>query len=736
MYTIVPYLLFAYLRKPSIRTCKSPLEIILLIIFIYEIIQPYFIENSYIALYSGLFIPAAILVYYFVNYIITSNNIKVIYYLFSVILLLASISVIFAFIFFTAIVESGGWGIDEIIPLRYLFAPMGVLVNDWGLIFLFLFPFPLLLLNKLPLKFRIIPIIIFLIGIYASILTFSRGTYISVLILFTSIFILSLIFKIRIKFDNKKHIALIFVLFILALIPIREPLMKMLPINPSTSQQLSVEGRFDQWRRCVEIHKGNPICGIGANGFKRINKIISNKNQVSYTNKVTNSYLQILVEKGVIGFILYLSLFIYIGYLAVNKLIKGNKRDVSLDTIVVFSLFIAVAVKEFAFSSLFDNQFTFLTFSIWLVVIKVNMDQNIKLKFHDLVISVLLIIVYSISFYYYYEIKNSIDLNERSVQLSFENRTKQTEMSLSMINQTKIKSPIVYSNLALSTVTKVDTFCYNTFANGDDLIRYQDTMKMETMIDLTQKAVDIAPYEPQFLLNLGWLHIVNEEQNKALDIFYKILKYNPNNVSALLSIGLFFENSNNLKTALIFYSKAVSSSPFILESPFFSEFQQRHPSLITTVIENAVEIINSQTQTIANQSKLAKLYLCQNMIEQSKSISINIIESLPNLNRAWLTLGDVYFQEKDFDQAKICYQKAHMLDSRDKLVVARLCKLFFTIKDNAQHAYYKQLILKMKSHSTMTVYFKKNYLYSHIQQETFPYNRREYFSPSIISMIN
>ena len=730
-YVVVPLLIISmYCKRKVVKSPISGIDICLVTIFIYEIINPLLVANHEVALYRGLFVPAAILVYYLMRKTIVRND-TVIYYLFSGLLLLCSIVIIISFLFFTATIEGGGFGLNELISLRYLFSPMGILINDWGLLLLLLLPFPLLIVVRIPERLRIYPLTLFTIGLYALILTFSRGAYIAVMVLLLSMLILAKIYRLKIIGFSRKSLITLLVLFIIALYPIRKPLFEMLPHNTSVSQKMSTNGRVDQWSRSLDVIKKQPMFGVGASGFKQANKIISDKNQTPYTIKVTNSYLQIFVEKGIVGVILYGLLIVLIVYLIVCRIRQKDNDDKKFASIIISSLFIAVGVKEFGFSTLFDNQFAFLVFTMWLFIVARSSSRLFvsKRRIFDVAIIVAMMI-YLFSFYFYSITHKYIDLNQRGVAMTYISNKKQADELFSTIDTAKINSPVVFSNLALLLVTEQDTINYKQFTLGVAPLLY-DSMRIDSIITFTQRASDIAPCEPLFLQNLGWLYILKGNYTDAMTSFNHAMAVNPADYNNMLSLGLCLEFLQNKNAAEQYYSRAIAASPFITESIFFNDYIKRDSISAYTVVQNAKTIIEKDSLNIISRSKLAKLYMFLNEQNKANIILADVVKKLPNLNRAWLMLGDIHTANGNLTESEVCYQKAHLLDKADRLVLYRLYKIYSIKKDKACLDYYKKMMDVTKSNTYMSNYFKAVYSYSHIAQETFPYNAQEYFSPMI-----
>ena len=500
---VIPLLLIIGFRNRNNVVPIPVIDITLFLVLVYEIANPLLIENMITALMNGLFVPATILFYFFARGVFNDNSRIILYYIFSGILLIFSFVIIVSFLFFTATIESGGFSMTDIIPLRYLYMPGNILINDWGLMQLFLLPFPLLLSIKLPQKYKIYPIIITFIGLYSLVLTFSRGTYIATTIFLLTLTIFSIVRKIKISTPVFIRASIILALFILLLIPIRHPVVQTLSMNSTHSQSKSLSGRFDQWKRCGEILTDNELFGIGSGSYKIANKIISNRDQIPYTKKVTNSYLQVFIEKGIVGSVLYTILAIAILYTLISKLRRQKNDDELL--IIVTSLLIAVAVKEFTFSTLFDLPKTFFLFIIWSLLSDDKIFRKAQIKgYLPLSLLILLIPLYYLSFIRYSQVNNAYQINQKAVIASFEKNTFKLKLILSDIDPVRIKSPVILSNMALVNINDSDTIGYNSFAKGITVMTNNGN-KLHNCISLLEQYVRLAPNEPTFLLNLGWL---------------------------------------------------------------------------------------------------------------------------------------------------------------------------------------------------------------------------------------
>ena len=80
-------------------------------------------------------------------------------------------------------------------------------------------------------------------------------------------------------------------------------------------------GRFDIWNNAITLFYQNQFFGIGWYNFLEYNKIIFNRE-----NYMHNTFLEVLVELGIFGFLIYILFFIIL-FLNIIKLQykKSNK---------------------------------------------------------------------------------------------------------------------------------------------------------------------------------------------------------------------------------------------------------------------------------------------------------------------------------------------------------------------------------------------------------------------------
>ncbi len=86
-------------------------------------------------------------------------------------------------------------------------------------------------------------------------------------------------------------------------------------------EDLSLGGRFKLWKAGIYAFGEKPVTGVGTSGFKTaVDPLLGSATQVAH-----NSFVSVLVEQGVVGFALYMTMFIAV-FVAVLDLPRLERR--------------------------------------------------------------------------------------------------------------------------------------------------------------------------------------------------------------------------------------------------------------------------------------------------------------------------------------------------------------------------------------------------------------------------
>lgn len=177
------------------------------------------------------------------------------------------------------------------------------------------------------------------------ILTFSRGAYIalmfSMLIVYFSIKNIKLTLKIKQMIKGIICIAII-VVVITAITNIN--ILNVVANRFEDTSKDNGSGRTVLWRNAVKTFKKHPCFGIGINATLEYNKVY-----YGTKNYVHNTYLEVLSETGIIGFIPYL-IFVFSTIYTSWKICKNEKKNnylyVTVLAIFLQMIFLSVLLNE------------------------------------------------------------------------------------------------------------------------------------------------------------------------------------------------------------------------------------------------------------------------------------------------------------------------------------------------------------------------------------------------------
>lgn len=203
--------------------------------------------------------------------------------------------------------------------------------------------------------FYLITLFILLVNIF---LTFSRGAWYSTFLLIIIIFV----FNMK-KLINKKTLTYLFsfifigiTIITLIIVITKTPLSIGLFVNRATSLR-DQNGRQVNTPMALEFFKQHPITGIGVGGFgEKFQKIIYPNQVISKSNSwavVSNQYLEILTESGILGLILFLFLLSYISYNVYQSLKKVNDNKDKVILIALIGGFAGIFLQYISFSTLY-----------------------------------------------------------------------------------------------------------------------------------------------------------------------------------------------------------------------------------------------------------------------------------------------------------------------------------------------------------------------------------------------
>jgi len=572
--------------------------------------------------------------------------------------------------FYNSIISEGFFELNN---FKNLYEPVGMLNNTWASALLLFVPFNIIfLLGRNKLSHKIPVIITLLFNSFCIIVSFSRGVYLS---LFIFVLILNLL---SIGYFKFKQIILYNVIALLLFSSsaylVKNSFLTTVSYNKTTSQKRSNSGRIAHWKHIVKLVDDKPVLGYGQKNYGLAReKIQLLEEDLRFSNRTNNTYLQILVERGLLGFSYYL-IFFFIVSLIVYRNLKSKKRNKNekIELIIIFSGLIAFLVREVTFSTLFDSDFIYFL-AFYLIFLLVPYDIKIteiwlnkNKKTELLFIGLLLVSVIS-----YLNVKRSllISYNNKFVESYYENNT---QKSLELIDRAlKLSADDVDLNKHKALGLTKNAFSIDISEQNSHLLSIYNIDKdaLRLSLNYLHKVLKKSPNDSGTLHNVGWIYFALDNKERAKFYFDKSLELNPFNSGFHISSVFYNIKYSNFKDASINFSKALRYSPDILESKFYLEFSKKYSLIASTAEQLAVNGIKKQLETENNlilKARLARLLLNTKPAESMQLLE-EVTDSLPNLYRPWMNLAYLYNNVGDSLKAKEYFGKAIFVNKGDFL---------------------------------------------------------------------
>ncbi|WP_300704308.1 O-antigen ligase family protein [Bacteroides sp.] len=526
-------------------------------------------------------------------------------------------------------------GFEELYSFRFLFKPAGYNINVWATILIILSSF--FLINKsINTWLNLIYQILFGLTIFAACLSFSRGVFISVgIFVILLVIFLPLIEKVKLLVIVLTVGGTLFYLY-------PQETLTTLRMNYTNSQRQSTQGRIDSTKFIQTIWKNHTFWGVGSGNYTlAIDKGLNQDTTKSYTSYAPNIIAHILIENGIIGIILYISLM-----LCIIKTIWDKRK--SNTCIVIGCTLVSILVKEMTLSTLLDTQITlFLTLILLAIVQRSDEtmieDTNIHNKLSYKIILISFIVEYTCVEYVIYNLQKSDQLNF----IAWENFKKgDTTKAISTIKNSRNTLP--------NQINKSILYMESAKYSNDRL--YLDMAKAELEDAKKNQPEDIHIYYLQ-----AKLATIAQNRTLAITILMDLVKNYPQNALYQYELyKLLYANKQKAK-ALIHLKIAIQILPRILNLENIKIISQTDPAFHHTLITQLLAkrpISENEPIVLAQYGYIA--YHSGNMQDAEQYLS-QAVSKLPNLSIPWILLHKINQKTGNTVYANICLKRYKLL---------------------------------------------------------------------------
>ncbi|WP_136465848.1 O-antigen ligase family protein [Flagellimonas onchidii] len=562
-------------------------------------------------------------------------------------------------------------GFSKLVNFKNLYTPIGHLNNLWASVLILLLAHNTIQsYREVELKYKLFTFLILSLNVFCIFVSFSRGVYISL-----SLFV---ILSGYLGFKNCKKAPLVFSVFIVSvvifLIPVtRDSVTTTFAFNKTSSQQRSTSGRIDRWEHSFQFVKDKPISGWGNGNFilaRDTRPFVAEDS--AFSSKTDNTYLQLLIEKGILGFVAYLSLFV-ICALIISRGIRNKNRTKKekLELTLIFSGLVVFLVRDLTFSSLFSDNAVYLLF-FHLVFLLIPYDIELKkIKLSKPLNAGLLTIVLGMALCIAHIHIRSTKLNKsNNLFVDLYKKEEKLTANNSLNKALEIEPNNIVLNKHKAFILSKKALQMKLSCRHPNILEFnvleKDTLSLSKKYLMT--VLRSNPFDDESLHNMGWIHLALNQKDSSEMYFKKSLELNPYNSTYRISKILFDLQNNNHTNIKSNLSKVLRYSPDVLESPFYKEISHKYPETALSAKKEAIEGLKQVIEQDNNpilKARLARLLLKENP-ENSRKLLREVTAELPNLYRAWTYLA--YLEEnRDTSVAKNLYKKAIFLSNGDFL---------------------------------------------------------------------
>lgn len=617
------------------------IDISLSLITTYDILSCLYADFPIPGIYSALFSIFCLITYFVLRKLFCSTHATQLiqqgsYLPIGTALLLA----IYSFFIFRQSVLNVGF--QDTYHFRFLFRPLGYITNVWAEVLL-------ILLGWVCLLRRYSSLLIFLIVI-AILFSFSRGAYISlgifiaclvrrhsgllifmtfVAILFSnswstyilvSIFTAGWLLFAKPKPEKLRLIVISIVAIALTGIFMPNEMKTTLIMNHTASQQQSTEGRISATQAGWETLKKRPLLGYGNGNYTfAVDQTLNQDSTLPYTSFAPNILIQLLIEKGIIGCLLYLLLAIAVCW----TVIKRRKQP---ESYIIGCTLLALTAKEMAQATLLYTPFALFMVYVLLAFLQKEEMPMEEEESRPVASTYLLPGIVAIYYLGYIFFIFQQDQNKSHLQQSMAawKKGEYTE-AIRLIEQTGEQTPDLINRGLIYTQYYQKT---------------KDLKTLKTAEQALQKAMRRQPEDLQIRYLLARLYIYAKQPDKAKEIVELLTTDFPKNSLYLSALSDALYQQGEKEAALPPLLNAIRFTPRLLTGARIRDLEQSDTAFYQVLKQHLCELKPSPSDGPADYARYGYIARwCGNKPASDEYLQ-KAVKDLPNLATPWHLLGD------------------------------------------------------------------------------------------------
>ena len=299
--------------------------------------------------------------------------------------------------------------------------------------------------------------------------------------------------------------------------------------------------RLQAWEKTIPMIKEYPLLGVGTGNWKimlpkyGVTGMKTEKGAYQYI-RPHNDFFWVLAEIGIIGFLFFLSIFVFVIYYIIRIISKSTKEDDTLLSIFLLFGFVGYIIISF-FSFPKERIFHSIIFIFMVSIITVIYNKYfpakkpVKLFFPITMIILNIVILSSILYFSYYRLKSEAHLF----------------FALQARRVMDLKTQIL-------AISEIDTRFYNMSPTGIPIywyrgIAYYELNQIELALEDFREAYKKHPHHIFIINNLASCYEILDNHQEAIEYYNKVLQISPKFEETLLNLSAVYYNIRDYKKA-------------------------------------------------------------------------------------------------------------------------------------------------------------------------------------------
>ena len=318
-------------------------------------------------------------------------------------------------------------------------------------------------------------------------------------------------------------------------------------------KNIKQEDRIQLWKKTIFLIKKKPVFGKGLASWKTEilkygNQNLHSEDNTTFYQRPHNDYLWILAEQGIIGLILYISLFITLFFYSITIIKNTDNEQIKvffiLNIWVLFS-FLIISIFSFPKERIEHNILLSLITALTIIYYNKLINKKLFLLNNKLVKRILLLLLPVILFSFFI---GTIRINgEFYLKKAFDSRASNSYQ------------------ITIENIDKANSVFYKSDPFSTPIIWYKGEANfhlnnINAAFSNFKTAYNENPYHIHVLNNLASCYEIKQNHSAAIEYYKKAIKIAPNFDESLLNISAVYYNVEEIDSAFYYFNKVDTSS--------------------------------------------------------------------------------------------------------------------------------------------------------------------------------